>query len=230
MKKILTMTCLAFYLFAGAWSGRAAPKMQKTVEVNSGTSGNAPVIDGTIAAEEWREARRESFSDGSEFILLRKEDELYLGIRAKPKERIAANVFIDTGGDITIYHASAAIGTAVYRKDGDIFRLVRNFAWRCRGSGDGEKHRAEREAFLHEEGWIASTSWMGSPHEIEYRIRTAPAAIRLAVVFMKATEPNRKIPWPAELDDDCLEPTPGGLPPVLSFLPETWATITEFKS
>jgi hypothetical protein len=85
--------------------------------------------------------------------------------------------------------------------------------------------RAERDAFLREEGWVASTSTMGTPHELEYRIRTGTVPIRLAVTFLRASAPNAKIPWPADLDDDCIKPTPKGLPPTLRFSSGKWATI-----
>ena len=202
--------------------GRGAVQRAGTILLPSGTP---PVIDGTITTEEWQGARRESFSDGSELLLVRRGDDLYLGIRAKTKGLIAGNVFIELSDGIAIHHASAALGTAVYRKDGEVWRLVRNFSWRCRGIGNSEEARAERDAFLREEGWVASTSAMGTPQELEYRIRTGTAPIRLAVTFLSASAPNVKISWPADLDDDCIKPTPRGLPPTLRFSPEKWATI-----
>jgi len=220
-KRRIARASAGFVLWAAGLAGLAAAVSL----IPERTGGNPPVIDGTITAEEWQGARRESFSDGSELVLLRLGDELYLGIRAKTQDMIAANVFIESADGIAIHHASAALGTAAYERDGDVWRLVRNFTWRCRGAGDGEETRAERDAFLREEGWIASTSWMGNPHELEYRIRTGPAALRLAVVFLRASVPNAKTPWPAVLDDDCIKPTPKGLPPALSFAPEKWATI-----
>ena len=34
----------------------------------------------------------------------------------------------------------------------------------------------------------------------------------LAVTFLRVSDPGKKIPWPPGLDDDCIKPTPGGLP------------------
>lgn len=192
--------------------------------------GNAPVIDGTITNEEWQGARRESFSDGSELLLLRFGDELYLGIRARAQDMIAGNIFISRGDGITIHHASAALGTAVYQKDGKDWRLVRDFSWRCRRSDDGEEARAERSAFFLEENWIASNSRMGAPHELEYRIRIPYGPLRLAAVFLRAPDPATKVPWPASLDDDCVKSTSGGLPPAAAFSPDKWGTVTIGKA
>jgi len=192
--------------------------------------GTPPVIDGKMAAEEWQGARRESFSDGSKLLLLRHGDDLFLGIQSKTPGLIAGNVLIDRGEDIAILHASAALGTAVYRKDGEAWRLIRDFSWRCRSVGDSETEKSEREAFLREEGWVASNSRMGTPQELEYRIRTVGGHFCLAVTFLRASDPNVKVPWPADLDDDCLRPTSGGLPPTLQFSPEKWATISSAQT
>jgi hypothetical protein len=192
--------------------------------------GPSPVIDGTITAEEWKGARRESFSDGSELFLLRLGEELFLGIRARTEGLIAGNVYVESVDGVTIHHASAALGTAVYRKNGDVWRLVRNFSWRCRGAGADDAAEAEREAFFREEGWIASTSWMGVRHELEYRIRTGISPVRLAVVSLRASDPNVRIRWPADLEDDCVKPTPKGLPPTLSFDPDKWAILTAVEA
>jgi len=226
MKNLWTLAYSAVFLFATAGPGRSPDTgTQKRVEVISVPRGVSPTIDGTITTEEWQGAQREFFSDGSELLLLRNGSSFYLGIRAMTPDTIAGNVFIEYSDGIAIHHASAALGTAIYRKDGEDWRLVRNFSWRCRGTGNGEEAKAEREAFLREEGWIASTSRMGTSHDLEYRIRTRVSPLRLAVVFLRASDPNVKIPWPADLDDDCLKPTPKGLPTVLRFFPEKWATI-----
>jgi hypothetical protein len=37
--------------------------------------------------------------------------------------------------------------------------------------------------------------------------------LHLAVNFIRASNPNEKIPWQPELRGDCVKPTPAGLPP-----------------
>jgi hypothetical protein len=49
--------------------------------------------------------------------------------------------------------------------------------------------------------------------------------LRLAVSFIRASKPNVKIPWPNDLDDDCIKPTPDSMPAQLHFSPDRWATI-----
>jgi hypothetical protein len=60
---------------------------------------------------------------------------------------------------------------------------------------------------------------------LEYQIKIPDQDFRLAVVYIKATPPYEKIPWPALLVDDCIRPTLGGLPLELWFSPEQWAFL-----
>lgn len=226
MAKVLTLVCSVVFIFGTAAPSRTVdPEIQKASGAISVPAGTSPVIDGTITAAEWQGARRELFKDGSELLLLRHGEDLYLGIRARGEGMIAANLFAESGEGISIYHASAALGTAVYKKDGGDWRLARDFSWRCRRTDSGKEATNEREAFMREEGWIASNSRMGAPHKLEYRIRMKSASFRLAGHFLRASDPAVKIPWPADLDDGTVKLTPGGLPPLLRFSLKKWATI-----
>ena len=226
MARLAALACSAVVLFSAAYPGGPADiEPQQTTGAISVPAGSPPVIDGTIAAEEWRGARRELFKDGSELLLLRHGEDLYLGIRALGEGMIGANVFIESGEGISIHHVSAALGTAVYKEGGGGWRLVRDFSWRCRRTDSGQEATAERGAFFREEGWVASNSRMGAPQELEYRIRPKSASFRLAAHYIRASEPAVKIPWPPDLDDDTVRPTPTRLPPELSFSPEKWAMI-----
>ena len=187
--------------------------------------GKPPIIDGTISPGEWGNAAIETFSDGSELLLVRNEGYLYLGIRANTQEMIVGNVFIEHGDEIVILHSSAALGTAAYQKEADRWQQTRGFVWRCRDTRDSEVGRAEREAFLQEEGWLAANSRMGAPNELEFQIEMVNKTQRMAANFMRASNPNVKIPWPNNLDDDCTRPTLGGMPAQLHFSPHKWATI-----
>jgi hypothetical protein len=66
---------------------------------------------------------------------------------------------------------------------------------------------------------------MGSANELEYQIEVTGETLRLAVNFLRASDPDVKIPWPKDLDDDCIKSTPGGLPAQLVFSPDKWATV-----
>ena len=195
---------------------------QSTISV---PQGKPLAIDGTMSPGEWDSARVETFSDGSELFLMYSEGYLYLGIRANTPEMIVGNIFIARGDEIAILHSSAALGTAVYQKGIDSWQQTREFVWCCRQTGNSEAAQAERDAFLEQDRWVAANSRIGSPNELEYQIEMTHETLRLAAIFLRASNPNVKIPWPNDLDDDCIKPTPGGMPAQLHFSPDTWATI-----
>jgi hypothetical protein len=188
-------------------------------------SGNPPTIDGTLSPGEWEQATVETFADGHKLLLMRAGGYLYLAIRANTPGMIAGNVFIQHGNEIAILHSSAALGTAIYQQDEDNWQQIQDFTWRLRQTGQSSSAEAERDRFLEQEGWIAANSRMGIPEELEYRIEIAEDTLRLAANIIRTPDPNEKIPWPANLEDDVIKPTPGGLPENLYFSPEEWATL-----
>jgi uncharacterized protein YceK len=187
--------------------------------------GNSPIIDGILSPGEWADATVETFADGSQLLLLQAGDFIYLGIKANESGTIAGNVFIQRGDEIAILHTSAALGTAVYKKGEDSWKQTQDFTWRCRNTGNSESAQAERAEFLKDEGWLAANGLMGTPNELEYQIKIPDQDFRLAMVYIKATYPYEKVPWPAKLDDDCIQPASGGLPLVMQFSPAQWAKL-----
>jgi hypothetical protein len=187
--------------------------------------GKAPLIDGTLAPGEWDGALVESFADGSELMLQYREPYLYLAIRSSTPEMIVGNIFVADGDRVRILHSSAALGTAVYQEEMDAWRLVQAFDWRCRGTGDTDSAKAERALFLKDEGWLAANSRMGTANELEYQIEMPDGPVRLAANLLRSSEPDSKIPWPADLDDDCIKPTPSGAPEEMEFVPEEWVVL-----
>lgn len=205
------------------------PTLIKTQSKISVPQGKPLAIDGTLSPGEWASALVEPFSDGSELFLMHSDGYLYLGIRASTSGMIGANIFIDRGGEIAVLHTSAALGTAVYEAENGSWQQSQDFVWRCRRTDDSEAAIAERDAFLQEEHWVAANSRMGTPNELEYQIEMTGETLRLAVTFIEASTPDEKIPWPNNLDDDSVMPTPGGMPAQMHFDPDKWATIGASK-
>ncbi|NIS80231.1 MAG: hypothetical protein GTO14_08485 [Anaerolineales bacterium] len=195
---------------------------QSTISV---PQGEPLAIDGTLHPGEWDRAVIETFSDGSELLLMYSEGYLYLGIRANTSEMIVGNVLIDYGEEIAILHSSAALGTGVYRKEMGRWELIQDFVWRCRNRTNSESAQEERNAFLQDEHWMATNSYIGTPNEVEYQIEMTSETLRIAVNYINASGPYIKIPWPIGLDDDSIKPVPGGLPQELHFSPSEWALI-----
>jgi hypothetical protein len=199
-----------------------SPDISSAISVPQG----APVeLDGSIAPTEWDDAAVDAFSDGSQLYLMHQDGNLYLAIRSVTPEMIVGNVFVENNGEIAILHASAALGTAVYEVGDGEWSRIRDFTWSCRSSSDSDSARAERQTFLEQERWLASNARMGNPNELEYQIEVPVGVWRLAVVILRASNPNTKHAWPVDLDDDCVLPTPGGIPAQLQFNPGSWVSL-----
>lgn len=187
--------------------------------------GKPDAIDGIISPGEWDAALVDTFSDGSEMLLMYKEGYLYVAIRANTAEAVAGNIYIFSGEEISIHHTSAALGSGRYEKDAGGWRLIQPFVWRCRDTLDSEAARSELDKFFRDEGWVSINSWMGTPNELEYIIKMPADNFSLAANYITATADAVKIPWPQDLQDDSTVIMTGGLPQQLAFTPELWAVI-----
>ena len=206
-------------------AGQKAEEVTETnVNVIDVPVANPPTIDGTHAPDEWDAATIETFADGSELFLMQADGYLYVGIRAIEQEMILANIFIQSGDEISIMHSSAALGTAIYQRGEDNWQRTQDFTWQCRSTSLGDA-QAERDEFLEQEGWVATNGRIGTPNELEYQIKIPDSDFRLAAVYIKSTPPYDKIPWPAELTDDTIMPTPNGVPEIYYFSLEDWAVL-----
>jgi hypothetical protein len=189
-----------------------------------------PVIDGSLSPGEWDTARQESLADGSRLFLLKSGDYLYVGIQANPGQMIAGldllvgSVYLYRGDEISILHASAALGTAIYQQTADGWSQTQGFTWCCRDYSDSQEAQAARETFLNQDGWVASIGYMGTFNELEFKIRLTGEPMRMAVAFYG--NPRAKIVWPSGVKDDTLRFISGNLTDSASLLPEKWAEIT----
>jgi len=186
---------------------------------------NPPVIDGILSADEWQNAEIAALSDGGELLKMQDDDYLYLGIRSVTEEMIGANVFVAEGEQVRILHTSAALGTAVYQQNSSTWQQTQDFDWQCRDTSDSDAAQAERAAYLQGNGWLAANSRTGTPNELEYQIKLPEVSYRIAVSMFCSSAPNERVLWPPTLNDDTIQPNPGGLPTELHFLPEQWALV-----
>jgi formylglycine-generating enzyme required for sulfatase activity len=185
----------------------------------------APVLDGTIADSEWAAALRVELAGGDEAFLMHDEGYLYLALRTRGMTM--GSPCLDRGDEVAILHASAALGTAVFRRDGAAWSQTRDFEWRCRATGDDAAAVQARREYLGQEGWLASNSYMGTPNEMEYQIAMPEGTLRLALFYRQGPDFDAVSSWPAGLDDGCREfllaqGEPSG---ALSFSPERWVTV-----
>ena len=130
-----------------------------------------------------------------------------------------ASVFIAKGEVIKVLHASAALGTAVYKHDVKRWKLVRGFEYRCRDPKD----IAARRRFFAREGWLGDVS--SRPiHQRVFRLgnRLIGRGARVAIVHFVFPKGVKVQPASARDDTSNPEILRGETPKVLSFDPATW--------
>lgn len=188
-------------------------------------AGVPEAIDGVISPGEWDAALSEPFVDGSEIFLMQQDGYLYVAIRANVDEAVAGNIYLFSGNEISIHHASAALGTGRYEKDAAGWQLTQAFVWRCRETSDSEAARDALAQFFEDEGWVSINSWMGTPNELEFKIAIPSEDFRLAANYLTARVDAEKVPWPQGLQDASTIIMTSGLPQQLAFAPEEWAVV-----
>lgn len=186
-----------------------------TVEVPLGTS---PRIDGVLSPGEWDGALHVEIDYARHLYLMQSEGYLYLGIDSGTMGY--GSVCIAQEDHVSILHASAALGTAVFVRDSEGWIRTRQFSWCCRETVPGPR----QEQHLAEEGWLASIGYMGISDEMEYQIVLPAEGLVMAVVHQTGNSVNSALRWPETVTDDCL-----GLvgilddpPERLDFSPDTW--------
>ncbi|MFQ5420658.1 MAG: hypothetical protein ACE5EY_09905, partial [Anaerolineae bacterium] len=139
--------------------------------------GNATAIDGTFSPGEWDGALTTELTNGGEMMLMHNDGYLYLGVRSRAMS--FGSICLADEDQVSILHASAALGTAVFQPDGDDWRRTQQFDYCCWQAGQSRLNQ-----FLQTEGWVASIGPKGVPEEMEYQIAMPDGALTLAVVYI----------------------------------------------
>lgn len=179
----------------------------------------APVIDGTIVAEEWKSATRVELTNGGHALLQHDGTFLYVAITG-PRTGIAS-LCMPSGKEVHVLHASAALGTAVFKNS----RATRDFVWTNRDTKDA----AARDKFLAAEHWFANATPRGSL-EREMQIELlGRKEIPLTIAFMSfaPNEEQRIHVWPAALQDGCasIDLASGNTKGPYTFDRATWGVV-----
>jgi len=187
--------------------------------------GSPPLLDGVLSPGEWTNAYEGRLSDGSGLFLMQDGDYLYVAIRPGSTGNGVGSLCVDRSDQVSVLHSSAALGTAVYERNGGSWQRTRDFQWSCRDTGSSPPAQAERAAFLEEEGWLANNGRMGVPQEVEYQISMPGEPLRLAVAYLGPPDFDTVAWWPPGLQDDCRDPRmlQGPIAEEAHFSPETWA-------
>jgi len=150
--------------------------------------GTPATIDGTVDAEEWADAVRIELPRSTWLLLKHDGDSMYMGIVADEMGMFVGNVCILDDDRFYIYHASAALGTAMYQWNPSTVTwiLASDFVWRCRALGFSSTAVRQREQFLADEGWVASISYLGDPEEMEFRVTASSSSLLVWLALLPA--------------------------------------------
>jgi hypothetical protein len=187
--------------------------------------GTLPTLDGTLGVGEWSDALALSLSPDFTLYLKFFNGDLFLGIRARTMG--VPSPLVAQGEEIRVLHASAALGTATYAREGDQWVLQHPFEWRCRSVGFSAYAVQERTRFLDSEGWLGTLGYLGTPNEFEYQVRTGGEPPQMQFLFMETTDPSLLVSWPS-LEDETAPLLPiltGPLPDEVVFDLTQWAVL-----
>jgi hypothetical protein len=185
-------------------------------------------LDGRVDEAEWKAASTQPMEGGGTVQLMVRDNVLYLGIRG-PAEG-TAHVCVGSGDEVRILHVSAAVGSAVFRKAGDAWKLQSPFSWSLRETALTGAPADARMAYLQKEGWVGTVSRMGRNTDREVIIdRTKfKSPLRLAVAYVATTggAPGGVSRWP-DTRDTCTDQraVAGSLPDTGRFLVNDWALV-----
>lgn len=211
--------CLVSVLFLSVVQAGAA----NTVTVPRGA---AAVLDGTLAEGEWSDALEIRLSDQAHLLLKHADGFLFLGIQATTMG--FGSPFIVRDGEILLLHASAALGTAIYTRDGEAWMLRQDYEYECRSTGFYSYALRERARFLEKYGWLGTIGYLGDPTQFEYQILWGDGPLTFLFMFMEFTDPIQFLSWP--LDPTAAAPygaiiSPDITPTEIHCTLDEWATL-----
>ncbi|MEW5915730.1 MAG: hypothetical protein AB1762_04970, partial [Gemmatimonadota bacterium] len=138
------------------------------------------------------------------------------------------------GDSVRILHASAALGSVRYGRSGATWSSPDTaFVYGMRNTDTTDSARHERQSYLAQHGWVATTVRMGRgfQHEMQIALEHLGRAPRIAVAFFvigtgDAWSIQR---WPDDLSaqDGCNDANlvRGSVPRGLRFDPSAWAEL-----
>ncbi len=187
--------------------------------------GTAPVLDGTLSEGEWGDALRIPLNDQAHFLLKHADGFLFLGIQATTMG--TGSLLLVVGEEVHVLHASAALGTAIYAREGEVWDLRQDFVWQCRTLGFSNYAQNERARFLGQNGWLGTIGYLGAPTQSEYQIAWGDEPLILLFLFLEGTDPLQLLSWPLtpEAASPYLTLITGPMPTEIRCSLSDWATL-----
>ena len=190
--------------------------------------GPAITLDGRLGESEWEGAIHLPLSPRGALFLKNHQGFLAVGVRG-PSFGLA-HLALASRDTIRVLHASAALGSIVYVREGQDWRKIQDPTWEVRDTSQTAAGVAERERYLAAHDWVGTTGYMGRENEIEFLVRRerfGGEELRMAVVFYPMGPPGDLPRWPDTVQDGAVavELLSGPMPSRLIFEPESWGWI-----
>ncbi len=186
-------------------------------------------LDGNIYLEEL--ANYQEVVKTDKYSVYKKIDSDYIYLSIKSEEIYVASLCVEDKDQISILHASAALGKIDYQKSGSDWATTEDFSWGMREGEMDEETIQKRIHYLEEFGWVANTMGMGEVGNTEFILKRSffnESSISLASGLMPASNPEVIIPVPSEAAGNCAEHSlvAGSPDEQYSFNPESWIKIS----
>lgn len=177
-----------------------------------------PTIDNALSEGEWQAASKIPLAEGGYVRIGADAETVYLALGNVPPGRFGfACVFLHLEDRVMVLHASAQLGSAIYReKDGQWYPDHEKYEWKV----------ADR--MWREEHWQAGVRPKGTQEfAISRKILGTQPVIALGYWLVENRQ-ERAIPWPDGLDDGTqnLRLLAGFNPGGLQFSPARWVTLS----
>lgn len=134
-----------------------------------------------------------------------------------------ASLCVGDDSRVRILHASAAVGEAIYEREGERWLRRFEFEWKLRDSRKTPITEADRNRVFAELGWVANPDNAGVSPRV-FAIQLSERTQYLGVTFFTTSDPMAVSYWPATMDDGCREVkvAQGYLPETAQFRPTAW--------
>jgi hypothetical protein len=187
-------------------------------------------IDGKIEESEWKDARTFDLSGGGKVFF--KQDGKYLFVGVRGVNKGWSHLYLNQGEntDVTIMHASAALGMTLYKQsENKLWQPANPFAWDLRDRAMTAETSRKMVDHLAKNFWVANNNNLGNPTEIEFQVKPrSPSAPTIYLAIVYATDAKNPQFFPVTLKDDTVKEqlVYGSTPNDLKFDRSQWAKIS----
>ncbi|WP_370089354.1 hypothetical protein [Ekhidna sp.] len=192
---------------------------------------NLSQLDGFITSKELTKLEILG-ENGINQLLIDDTDKNYLRLSVKSEELYVASLCIcNEKNEVSVLHASAALGQILYKKSESSWTTNQKFDWQMREEGMEAGILEKRKRYLDNFGWVANTMGMGQAGETEFIIdrNKFKGELKLAIGLMTARDPNDIIGIPISDGGDCADHMLVSGDPKSSYYfdPSSWIVIMD---